>query len=146
MRNVFKTNKTMVLTITSHKQSRMAIDFCKGYKIDYIENNVVLNGLSREQVIYIVNRAGGFENILAERSKLYKDIKKILDDENNSTTSDVISFITKNPRVLKYPIMFDNRRFLAGYSEDDIRMFLPRKLKMQLFYRDLDRADKLVTM
>ena len=42
------------------------------------------------------------------------------------STKELISFIQKNPAVLKRPIIMDERRFLVGYNDDEIRAFIPR--------------------
>jgi regulatory protein spx len=37
--------------------------------------------------------------------------------------------ITSNPRILKSPILIDEKRLQVGYKEDDIRAFLPRSVR-----------------
>ncbi|HFU1110902.1 TPA: ArsC/Spx/MgsR family protein, partial [Streptococcus pyogenes] len=34
-----------------------------------------------------------------------------------------------NPRILKSPILIDDKRLQVGYKEDDIRAFLPRSIR-----------------
>ena len=35
----------------------------------------------------------------------------------------------KNPSLLRRPIIMDDRRLQVGYNEDEIRRFLPRKVR-----------------
>lgn len=43
--------------------------------------------------------------------------------------NEVIDLITSNPRILKSPILIDEKRLQVGYKEDDIRAFLPRSVR-----------------
>ncbi|MDT4070104.1 ArsC/Spx/MgsR family protein, partial [Staphylococcus aureus] len=39
------------------------------------------------------------------------------------------SIIQDNPGLLRRPIILDNKRLQVGYNEDEIRRFLPRKVR-----------------
>ena len=41
----------------------------------------------------------------------------------------MIDLIQENPRILKSPILIDDKRLQVGYKEDDIRAFLPRSIR-----------------
>ncbi|CRH94310.1 Regulatory protein spx [Chlamydia trachomatis] len=41
----------------------------------------------------------------------------------------MIDLIQDNPRILKSPILIDDKRLQVGYKEDDIRAFLPRSIR-----------------
>lgn len=41
----------------------------------------------------------------------------------------MIDVIIRNPRILKTPILIDDKRLQVGYKEDDIRTFLPRSVR-----------------
>ena len=43
--------------------------------------------------------------------------------------NEVIDIILETPRILKSPILVDNKRLQVGYKEDDIRAFLPRSVR-----------------
>lgn len=42
---------------------------------------------------------------------------------------DLISLIQQNPGLLRRPIILDDKRLQVGYNEDEIRRFLPRKVR-----------------
>ena len=44
-------------------------------------------------------------------------------------TLKVIDIIMETPRILKSPILVDDKRLQVGYKEDDIRAFLPRSVR-----------------
>ena len=55
---------------------------------------------------------------------------KALDcDIEELSLSEVIDLIQANPRILKSPILIDDKRLQVGYKEDDIRAFLPRSIR-----------------
>lgn len=45
------------------------------------------------------------------------------------SVSEVVDLIQENPRILKSPILIDDKRLQVGYKEDDIRAFLPRSIR-----------------
>ena len=61
--------------------------------------------------------------------------------------SEMISFIRKNPSVLKRPIMVDDEhdRMQVGYNSDDIRIFIPkaqRDLDMMCYAQDCIKQEE----
>ncbi|WP_232245092.1 ArsC/Spx/MgsR family protein [Lactococcus lactis] len=45
------------------------------------------------------------------------------------STEQMIQFILKNQQLLRSPITFDDRRLLIGYNNEDIRTFIPWRLR-----------------
>lgn len=41
----------------------------------------------------------------------------------------LIKLIQDNPGLLRRPIILDDKRLQVGYNEDEIRRFLPRKVR-----------------
>ena len=41
----------------------------------------------------------------------------------------LFKLISKNPGLLRRPIIIDDKRLQVGYNEDEIRCFLPRKVR-----------------
>lgn len=69
----------------------------------------------------------GTEEIISTRSKAYQALKM---DVNDLTIDQLISLIEKNPGLLRRPIMMDDKSLQVGYNEDEIRRFLPRKVRV----------------
>ena len=42
---------------------------------------------------------------------------------------DLFKLISKNPGLLRRPIIIHDKRLQVGYNEDEIRRFLPRKVR-----------------
>ena len=45
------------------------------------------------------------------------------------SVNEVIDIIMETPRILKSPILVDDKRLQVGYKVDDIRAFLPRSVR-----------------
>lgn len=68
----------------------------------------------------------GTEEIISTRSRTFQNLKINLDD---LSIDQLIDLVEKNPSLLRRPIIMDDRRLQVGYNEDEIRRFLPRKVR-----------------
>ena len=50
-------------------------------------------------------------------------------DIDSLPLQDLYSIIQDNPGLLRRPIILDDKRLQVGYNEDEIRRFLPRKVR-----------------
>ncbi|KRL25840.1 hypothetical protein FD27_GL001419 [Limosilactobacillus frumenti DSM 13145] len=68
----------------------------------------------------------GTEDIISKRSKAYAQLKVNL---NELPMKNLYEMISKNPGLLRRPIILDDKRLQVGYNEDEIRRFLPRRVR-----------------
>lgn len=68
----------------------------------------------------------GTEDIISTRSRTFQNLKINLDD---LSIDQLIDLVEKNPSLLRRPIIMEDRRLRVGYNEDEIRRFLPRKVR-----------------
>ena len=68
----------------------------------------------------------GTEEIISTRSRTFQNLKINLDD---LSIDQLIDLVEKNPSLLRRPIIMDDRRLQVGCNEDEIRRFLPRKVR-----------------
>ena len=68
----------------------------------------------------------GTEEIISTRSRTFQNLRINLDD---LSIDQLIDLVEKNPSLLRRPIIMDDRRLQVGYNEDEIRRFLPRKVR-----------------
>ena len=68
----------------------------------------------------------GTEEIISTRSRTFQNLKINLDD---LSIDQLIDLVEKNPSQLRRPIIMEDRRLQVGYNEDEIRRFLPRKVR-----------------
>ena len=68
----------------------------------------------------------GTDEIISTRSKTYQ---KLNVDIDSLPLQDLYTIIQDNPGLLRRPIILDEKRLQVGYNEDEIRRFLPRKVR-----------------
>lgn len=118
-----------IYTSPSCASCRKAKKWLNEYGIDYVEKNIFVSKLSKEELKSILEKTvHGFEDIISTRSKIFKE--KELDIED-MTINDLLEFIEHNPSVLKRPIIIDDRRLQIGYNDEEIRVFIPREMREQ---------------
>lgn len=65
--------------------------------------------------------------------KLSQPVQKVFQKLNVNVESmplqDLYRLINEHPGLLRRPIIIDEKRLQVGYNEDEIRRFLPRKVR-----------------
>ncbi|WP_458414753.1 transcriptional regulator Spx [Schinkia sp. CFF1] len=106
---------------------RKTKDWFVKHKIPYKERNIFKNPLTVHELQEVLAlTAEGTDEIVAKRSNIYKELNL---DFDNLSLLELLSFIEKHPGLLRNPIIIDNKKMVIGYNEDDIRKFLPRKVR-----------------
>lgn len=95
--------------------------------IEFEERNVIREPLTVNELQGILRMTvEGTDEIISTRSKIYKDLDL---DIESLPLQELLEIIQKHPRLLRSPIMVDDKRLQVGYHEEDIRQFLPRKTR-----------------
>jgi regulatory protein spx len=68
----------------------------------------------------------GTDEIISTRSKTFQKLDVNLDA---MPLQDLFGLIKENPGLLRRPIIIDEKRLQVGYNEDEIRRFLPRRVR-----------------
>ncbi|MDN6005013.1 MAG: transcriptional regulator Spx [Enterococcus sp.] len=68
----------------------------------------------------------GVDPILSKKSKAYKSLN--IDFEDVSFNQ-LLVLLSQYPKLVKRPIIFDERKLLIGFNEEEIRTLLPKKIK-----------------
>lgn len=106
---------------------RKAKAWLKKHNIDFKERNIFSEPLTKEELIQILRMTeNGTEEIISTRSRAFQQLKVNLDD---LSIDQLLDLVEKNPSLLRRPIIMDDRRLQVGYNEDEIRRFLPRKVR-----------------
>lgn len=115
-------------TSPSCTSCRKAKKWFKEHNIPFKERNIFAQPLSKDEIKKILQMTeDGTEEIISTRSKAYQALKM---DINDLTIDQLIRLIEKNPGLLRRPIMMDDKSLQVGYNEDEIRRFLPRKVRV----------------
>ena len=127
-------------TSPSRTSCRKAKAWLEEHGIQYKERNIFSEPLSAAEIKQVLQLTeNGTEEIVSRRSKVFQELDVDLDD---LSLKQLIDLIEKNPGLLRRPILVDDKRLQVGYNEDEIRRFLPRKVR-QL---ELARAQKIANL
>lgn len=108
---------------------RKARSWLSEHDVKFQEHNIITKPLSREELLSILSfTENGTEDVISTRSKVFQ---KLDIDVDNLSISDFIDLISKNPGLLRRPIILDHKRMQIGFNEDEIRAFLPRDYRKQ---------------
>jgi len=114
-------------TSPSCTSCRKAKLWLEEHGIDYVERNIFSEPLTREEIKEILRMTeDGTDEIISTRSKTFQELNLNLD---TLSLQDLYELIQNHPGLLRRPIIIDEKRLQVGYNEDEIRRFLPRKVR-----------------
>lgn len=116
-----------IYTISSCTSCKKAKTWLNNHHLPYKEQNLGKEPLTKAEILDILSKTeSGVESIISSKNRYAKALNV---DINDLSLSQVIELIQENPRILKSPILIDDKRLQVGYKEDDIRTFLPRVVR-----------------
>ncbi len=111
-----------IYTISSCTSCKKAKTWLNNHQLPYKEQNLGKEPLTKEEILTILSKTeNGVESIVSSKKNRYA--KALNCDIDELSVSEVIDLIQENPRILKSPILIDDKRLQVGYKEDDIRAF-----------------------
>lgn len=114
-------------TSPSCTSCRKAKSWLEAHDIPYKERNIFSEPLSIDEIKEILRMTeDGTDEIISTRSKTFQKLDVNLE---NMPLQDLFELIQANPGLLRRPIIIDEKRLQVGYNEDEIRRFLPRKVR-----------------
>jgi regulatory protein spx len=114
-------------TTPSCTSCRKAKAWLEEHHIDYIERNILADPLTVEEIKSILRLTeDGTEEIISAKSKTFRELNINID---SLPLQELYRLISNNPQMLRRPIIQDEKRLQVGYNEEEIRSFLPRKLR-----------------
>ena len=107
---------------------RKARKWLQGNNIPFVERNIFSESLTLPEIKGIFRLTdNGTEDIISKHSKV---IKQEIGDMDQLSLKDLYNFIQENPRILKSPIIHDEKRLMVGFNEHQIRRFIPRSARL----------------
>lgn len=126
-------------TTPSCSSCRKAKKWFEEHRIEYREKNIFNIKLTRDDIMAMLKSTeNGFEDIISTRSKVFQD--QNLDLEEMSM-KELVQFIIDNPSVLRRPIILEGNKMQVGYNEDEIRTFIPKRLREIIMYTTCDNGE-----
>ncbi len=115
----------------SSASSRKARKWLTDHDLDFKERNIARDPLNAEEIKQLLTLTeNGSEDIVSTRSNIFRKLKL---DVNNLTVSQLIDLMVKYPDLIKRPLIFNDQLLQVGFSEEDIRAFLPRSVREASF-------------
>ncbi|WP_271401689.1 transcriptional regulator SpxA [Salinicoccus roseus] len=116
-----------LFTSPSCTSCRKAKAWLQEHEIPYNERNIFSEPLTLDEVKSILRMTeDGTDEIISTRSKTFQ---KLNVDIESLPMQELYTLIMENPGLLRRPIIMDEKRLQVGYNEDEIRRFLPRKVR-----------------
>ncbi|MBO1511611.1 MULTISPECIES: transcriptional regulator SpxA [Metabacillus] len=125
-------------TSPSCTSCRKAKAWLEEHDISYTERNIFSEPLTKQEIKEILRMTeDGTDEIISTRSKTFQKLNINLE---SMPLQDLYNLIQDNPGLLRRPIIIDEKRLQVGYNEDEIRRFLPRRVRTY----QLKEAQRLV--
>ncbi len=116
-----------LFTSPSCTSCRKAKAWLEEHDIPYTERNIFSEPLNIDEIKQILRMTeDGTDEIISKRSKVYQQLDI---DLESLPLRRLYELIQENPGLLRRPIILDEKRLQVGYNEDEIRRFLPRKVR-----------------
>lgn len=116
-----------IYTVSSCTSCKKAKNWLNAHQLTYHEHNLGKEAITKEEILDILTKTeNGVASIVSSKNRYAKSLDC---DIEELSVNEVIDIITANPRILKSPILIDEKRLQVGYKEDDIRAFLPRAVR-----------------
>ncbi len=116
-----------IYTVSSCTSCKKAKNWLNVHQLSYNEHNLGKEPITKEEILNILTKTeNGIASIVSSKNRYAKSLDF---DIEELSVNEVIDLITSNPRILKSPILIDEKRLQVGYKEDDIRAFLPRSVR-----------------
>jgi regulatory protein spx len=124
-------------TTPSCASCRKAKAWFEEHQIDYIERNILSQPLTVDEIKSILRMTEeGTSEIISTNSKAFKELNVNIE---SLPLNELYKLIMEHPKMVRRPIILDEKRLQVGYNEDEIRSFLPRRIRNYL-YTELKKA------
>lgn len=120
-------NSITFYTYPSCTSCRKAKMWLKQNKVSFEERHLFKETPSVEELRELLKLTkAGTEDILAKRSQSFKSLDV---DIYDLSTNELLELLTKNPKLLKRPLVTDGELLIAGYSPGDMKKLSYKKEK-----------------
>ena len=121
-----------IYTQTSCTSSKKALQWLRENNISYKEKRITSEPLTLSEFKRILSMTeDGTDEIISKNSK---DFKNLHCDIEQLSIQELYSIVKDHPKMLRSPILLDDKRLQVGYNEMDIRRFIPRKVRAYELY------------
>ncbi|OJF91598.1 transcriptional regulator Spx [Alkalibacterium sp. 20] len=95
--------------------------------LPFNEKNIFHEPLTKQEIKQILSLTEeGTSELISYRSQAYQTLSVDIEDLSMNA---LLELFTAQPSLIRRPIILDDRRLQIGYNEEEIRCFLPRKIR-----------------
>lgn len=95
--------------------------------LEFTEKNIFHEPLNRNEIKAILSLTEeGTSELISYRSQAYQALNVDIED---LSMNELLKLFEEQPSLIRRPIIMDDRRLQIGYNEEEIRCFLPRKVR-----------------
>ncbi|SFC26721.1 regulatory protein spx [Alkalibacterium subtropicum] len=106
---------------------RKAKAWLEEQKLPFTEKNIFHEPLTKQEIKRILSLTEeGTSELISYRSQAYQSLTLDIED---LSMNELLDLFTEQPSLIRRPIIMDDRRLQIGYNEEEIRCFLPRKVR-----------------
>lgn len=106
---------------------RKAKSWLEENSLDFEEKNIFHEPLTKDEIKSILSLTEeGTSELISYRSQAYQALNVDIDD---LSMAELLDLFQEQPSLIRRPIIMDDRRLQVGYNEEEIRCFLPRKVR-----------------
>lgn len=106
---------------------RKAKAWLEEQNLEFNEKNIFHEPLTKEEIKHILSLTEeGTSELISYRSQAYQALSEDIDD---LSLNELLELFENEPSLIRRPIIMDDRRLQIGYNEEEIRCFLPRKVR-----------------
>ncbi|PGY06374.1 transcriptional regulator SpxA [Bacillus sp. AFS031507] len=120
-----------VYTTPSCGSCRKAKAWLEEHRIEYMERNILSQPLTVDEIKSILRMTEeGTSEIISTNSKAFQELNVNIE---TLPLNELYKLIMEHPKMVRRPIILDEKRLQVGYNEDEIRSFLPRRIRNYLY-------------
>lgn len=106
---------------------RKAKSWLEENSLDFEEKNIFHEPLTKDEIKSILSLTEeGTSELISYRSQAYQALNVDIED---LSMAELLDLFQEQPSLIRRPIIMDDRRLQVGYNEEEIRCFLPRKVR-----------------
>ncbi|MFJ8246469.1 transcriptional regulator SpxA [Peribacillus asahii] len=130
----------VTLYVTSSCSScRKAKAWLEEHQIDYIERNILTEPITLDEIKFILRMTeNGTDEIISTNSNAYQELDVNIE---SLPLKELYKLIMDNPKMLKRPIIQDEKRLQVGFNAEEITSFLPRKFRKFTYMQSYNVAN-----
>ena len=114
-------------SMTGCGSSKKARQWLINQGLEFEEINLDKDALSYEDFLKILSLTEeGIEDVISRRSQSFSKLGSALD---SMSISELFKMVEENRTLLRRPLIIDEQRLQVGFNDDNIRKFLPRKVR-----------------